>query len=388
MLTIKRLLSFLIILSFFNAGLAQSYISETIEYDGETREYEIYVPAVYDGSVEVPLIFSFHGGNGIISDQIAIGDFSSIADTANFIAVYPQALPDPNDGGSTNWVHKSPTEVDDVFFIDALIDAIDMDYQIDHDRIYACGYSNGGEMAYELGCRLNHRIASFAAVARTMGNYSFDVCAPVHPTGVLTILGTDDFISNYEGVFWAGIQYYLSADEMHNYWALQNNCNENSTSLNLPDLNTSDGSTVEQNIWSTTEGCAYVQELKVLSGGHDWPGSFGNMDFDATETIWEFVSRYDINGIIDCTTTSVDLMNQVQNNFRVYPNPAQDIVNIETELDQINSIKIDNSRGELVYQSMDPRNTMISISNLNNGLYTISILTNQGIGMKKLQIMK
>ena len=74
---------------------------------------------------------------------------SSMADTANFIAVYPQALPDPSDGGSTNWIHKDPTTVDDVYFIDALIDSIASDYLVNLDRVYACGY-RWGEFTFEL----------------------------------------------------------------------------------------------------------------------------------------------------------------------------------------------------------------------------------------------
>ena len=120
----KIFTSLLLVVILISVGYAQSYISQTIEYDGQTREYDIYIPAIYNGSDAVPLILSFHGGSGTSADQIAIGDMSSIADTANFIAVYPQALPDPNDGGSTNWIHKDPTTVDDVFFVDALIDSI------------------------------------------------------------------------------------------------------------------------------------------------------------------------------------------------------------------------------------------------------------------------
>ena len=43
----------------------------------------------------------------------------------------------------------------------------------------------------------------------------------------------------------------------------------------------------------------------MIGGGHDWPGSFGNMTIDANIEIWRFVSRYDINGLIGCITTSI-----------------------------------------------------------------------------------
>ena len=278
---------------------AQQTLNETMTYDGMTRQYTVYVPAVYDGSSAVPLMFSFHGGGGTIAENMAINDLGTIADTANFIAVYPQALPDPNDDGNALWIHKDPTTVDDVLFIDALIDELSADYQIDQSRIYACGYSHGGEFTLSLGCRLNSRIAAIGVVARTMQTYTYNNCSPVHPTGVMTILGTADGISNYNGVWWAGVQYYVSAAQMHTFWALQNNCDTIATVSNVPNSNTSDGSTVERYTWSTALGSAYVEELKVIGGGHDWPGSFGNMDINATEEIWSFVSRYDTNGLIN-----------------------------------------------------------------------------------------
>lgn len=113
-------------------------------------------------------MFSFHGGGGDIDGQIFADNMSAIADTAGFIIVYPQARPDPNDGGSANWLHKDPTDVDDVFFVETLIENIENQYEIDENRVYACGYSLGGEFTYELVCRLNEKIAAVGVVARTM----------------------------------------------------------------------------------------------------------------------------------------------------------------------------------------------------------------------------
>ena len=60
----------------------------------------------------------------------------------------------------------------------------------------------------------------------------------------------------------------------------------------------------------------------MIGGGHDWPGSFGNMTIDANIEIWKFVSRYDINGLIGCITTSIN-ENNVQNDNKVFPNNKQ-----------------------------------------------------------------
>ena len=218
-MTTKRLISLLIFITTLNVSYAQGYISETIQHDGLTREYSIYVPASYDGTTSFPLLFNFHGGGGDIASQIAIADMSPIADTANFIVVYPQARPDPSDGNSFNWIPKVPGTFDDVPFISSLIDTIASNYQIDQNRIYACGYSLGGDMAFELGCKLNNRIAAIAPVARTMQANPNSFCSPVHPTGVLTILGTDDLVSTYNGIVFGGVEYYLSAAATHRYWA-------------------------------------------------------------------------------------------------------------------------------------------------------------------------
>ena len=140
----KRLISLLIFITTINVSFAQGYISETIQYDGLTREYSIYVPASYDGTTSFPLLFNFHGGGGTIAFQIGIADMSPIADTANFIVVYPQARPDPSDGNSFNWISKVPGTFDDVPFISSLIDTIASNYQIDQNRVYACGLLSVG----------------------------------------------------------------------------------------------------------------------------------------------------------------------------------------------------------------------------------------------------
>ena len=309
---IKLIILFLLIT---NISYAQGYISETIQHDGLTREYSIYVPSSYNGTTNFPLLFNLHGGGGTIDFHIGISDMSPIADTANFIIVYPQARPDPSDGNSFNWIAKVPGTFDDVQFFSSLIDTISSNYQIDQNRIYACGYSLGGDMSFELACKLNSKIAAIAPVARTMQANPNSFCSPVHPTGVLTILGTDDITSPYNGIIYQGVEYYLSAAATQTYWATYNNCDLNA-SVNIV------SPSVEQYSWSTALGCTYVEELKVIGGGHDWPGSFGNMTIDSNVEIWKFVSRYDINGLISCATTSVNEINgQIDN--KLFPNNKQ-----------------------------------------------------------------
>ena len=358
----SSLFLFIVCISF---SYAQGYISETIEYDGLTREYSIYVPASYDGTTSFPLLFNFHGGGGVIASQIAIADMSPIADTANFIVVYPQARQDPSDGNSFNWIPKVPGTFDDVPFISSLIDTIASNYQIDQNRIYACGYSLGGDMSFELACKLNNKIAAIAPVARTMQANPDSFCSPVHPTGVLTILGTDDNTSPYNGLTYLGTEYYLSAEETHNYWASHNNCDINPTMSTV-------SPSVERYTWSTTSGCSYVEELKVIGGGHDWPGSFGNMTIDSNTEIWQFVSKYDINGLIGCSTASINEYRK--DNFRVYPNPVNTELTIEMELLEEKKYRIYSTIGGLVLSGkLNSNINTIDLSSLPPNVYILNI---------------
>ena len=85
-MTTKRLISLLIFITTLNVSYAQGYISETIQHDGLTREYSIYVPASYDGTTNFPLLFNLHGGGGtkFRLASIAIADMRPIADTADY----------------------------------------------------------------------------------------------------------------------------------------------------------------------------------------------------------------------------------------------------------------------------------------------------------------
>jgi len=368
----NKLFTIAITMLSFTSLTAQQFLNETILHDGETREYRIYIPASYQSTEAVPLLFNFHGGGGNIADQIAIADMRSIADTANFIVVYPQALPDPNDGGSPNWLRKDPSDIDDVFFVDAMIDTIISQYTIQEDRIYACGYSLGGEFSYDLACRLNDRVAAVGVVARTMNTIISGDCNPTHPTGMLTILGTDDFVSPYDGVIFGGFKWYLSADEVHEYWATHNNTAATPIISTLPNLSTSDGSTVERHTWTDGDNCTTVEHLKVLGGGHDWPGSFGNMDIDASLEIWNYVSNFNLEGMINCASSSTDEIDT--NNFSIYPNPTNSIINIEVEMIQDLDFQLLNLTGQAVLNGSFNSNThQVDISRLTEGVYFLKI---------------
>ena len=377
----KKNILILIIPLFFQLTYNQNFIDYTIQHDGNLREYKLYIPTNYSENIPTPLMFNFHGGNGTAEGQIAISDMRNLADENNFILVYPQAIADPTDDGSLNWIFKGDSDHDDIYFIDEIIFELSNQYSIDSERIYACGYSLGGEFVYELLCRLNDKIAAGAAVARTMGQYQYENCNPTHPTAIMTILGTEDYESNYNGIIYNGITYYISAEETHQYWANFNNIYANPFEIEIADNNINDGSTVTKRIWENGNYCVSVVELRVNGGGHDWPGSFGNMDINSDDEIWDFVSKYSINGLIEDCSLSV-INNEGYSDFYYYPNPIDSYLNINNQSKNESIIIFDINSKSILESELIIGNNILDVSDLQSGIYSVKI------GLKTFKIVK
>ena len=180
-----------------------------------------------------------------------------------------------------------------------MIDDLDAEYAIDQGRVYACGYSNGGNLVWELACLLSERMTAVGAVAGSMWTWTEDLCVPTRPVPLLSIHGTRDGYNPY-----GGNQYSLGLIEASEYWARHNWTNLTPTIVPVPDSDPSDGSTVEHFTWDHGLDCVRVEHYKVIRGGHDWPGVFGNMDIDANQVIWDFVSQFDLDGLISCPDTA------------------------------------------------------------------------------------
>ena len=271
----------------------------TISVDGVDREFILYIPSTYDSTDAVPLMLNFHGWTMSASDQMNLSDMRTLSDSENFILVYPQGVKFRNRPfGSTHWNVGSWTTgstSDDIGFVDKLIDHISVNYNIDLERIYACGYSNGGFFSHELACNLSNKIAAIGTVSANMSTRTRDNCNPSHPTPVVTVSGTNDNEVSYDGTNFEG---QISHNEVLNYWINYNQTDETPIISNLPNIDTNDGSTVELYQYKNGNNDVEIEHFKVVDGGHDWPGTYGNMDIDANSIIWGFVSQFDIHGKI------------------------------------------------------------------------------------------
>lgn len=262
------------------------FFTDTLTHEGELRQYLTYVPEIYTSSgIARPLLFNFHGGSGSASGQVYTADFRPIADTANFILVYPQGT-----FGST-WNSSLPTNprtkmfVDDFGFVDAMIKKINSDYifGIDTTRVYATGYSNGADISLSLACVRSDKIAAVASVSGLLDRHTAENSNPL-TVGVLSIHGTNDFSRPYE----YGLDgYYFTIDELNTYWSSINGFS------GQPQKETYDvaGLSVEHLKYGKM-----IEHYKVNGGDHIWL-DITRDGFNTNQKIWNFLSRFDINGL-------------------------------------------------------------------------------------------
>ncbi|MFZ1678755.1 MAG: PHB depolymerase family esterase, partial [Saprospiraceae bacterium] len=323
---------------------SQQTINGSILHDGLQRDYILYVPASYVPGTPAPLVFNFHGYTSNAFEQMFYGDFRPIADTAGFLVVHPLGTVDQL--GNTHWnVGWGTSNVDDIGFTSALIDSLSAQYNIDQNRIYSTGMSNGGFMSYFLACGLSDRIAAIASVTGSMNVTQLTTCDPQHPMPVMEIHGTSDPTVAYTGnIIFAPIASVVA------YWVEFNACHTPPDINSIPDINTSDGCTAEHYLYSNGTNGVDVEHYKIINGVHAWPGSaFGgvgtNQDMNASKEIWRFFSRYDIHGLIQTTATGDHIK---PHSILIYPNPANTTITIKLDSDQPTHYTLSTLFGQVV----------------------------------------
>ena len=349
------------------SSFAQETINASITHDGIQRDYILYIPELYDGNTTVPLVLNFHGFGSSASQQMFYGDFRDIADTERFLLVHPEGT---TFIGNQFWNVGFPglsSNIDDVGFTEALIDELATLYAIDLDRVYATGMSNGGFMSFLLACQLSEKIAAVASVTGSMTQDTFDDCNAQHPTPVLQIHGTEDDV-----VLYNENNLSLPIPDVISYWVDHNNCETTPTTTTLPDVDVSDGSTIEHSVYEDGDNGVTTEHMKVIGGGHTWPGSVlntagTNQDIDASMEIWLFFSRYDIDGLL----STDDFEN---NQVTIYPNPTQSKINLSLNFSKEVDYKLFSPLGkQLMTGTITSSNEEIDISHLPSNIYFLKV---------------
>ncbi len=262
----------------------QGLNNQTLNHDGVDRQYLQYIPDNYDGSTKLPLLLNFHGFEGNTNYFMQTADMRSLAESEGFVLVYPQGT-DLN--GSPHWNADlnggdNKSSVDDLGFIEALINKLSNQNLIDNKRVYAIGYSNGGMMSYALGCYKSNLIAAIGSVS---GYMLQDECTPSHSIPLIKLHGTNDY---YDG---GGV--YNSVESVLDFWK---NFNNVTGDPNLDSFN-DNGTLIEKYSYINSNNIL-IDHYKVIGGDHIW-FNFNYKGNNTNKIIWEFFSQFDINGYIE-----------------------------------------------------------------------------------------
>lgn len=253
----------------------------TIDVDGLERTFRLYRPAGLDGPA--PLVVMMHGGFGSAAQAERSYGWDAMADSGRFIVAYPDGLGRAWNAGGDCCGRPAREDTDDVGFISEVVGSLVGSGDVDPQRVYATGMSNGAIMSYRLACETD----LFAAVAPVAGTQLVD-CANPSPTSVLHIHGLADDRVRLDGGQGAGVARIDGppVPEVIAGWRRVDRCaapkQSDSGPLHTSTASCADGRTVEL--------------ITIGGAGHQWPGSEPIREeadppsavLEATRTIWEF----------------------------------------------------------------------------------------------------
>lgn len=273
---------------------------QTLMHDGLKRTFEIRVPKRAEkGSVPMPLVLVLHGGGGTALNAENMTGFTEKAIRKGFIVVYPEGTGKLNLFPTWNAVHccgyAMEKKVDDVGFINALLDKLIDEYPIDRKRVFVTGMSNGGMMAHRLGIQLSNRFAAIAPVVATLFG---DEKKSEHPVAALMVNGMLDKSVPYQGGLpggrfpdsWDGTP-AKSAMEQATFWAKANGCESNPVKFDRDKFV----------FWKYH--CPAGKDVEIYlvkDNGHAWPGGKQgsrrgdkpSLSLDATDIILSFFESH------------------------------------------------------------------------------------------------
>ncbi|MBI2697881.1 alpha/beta hydrolase family esterase [Mycobacterium gordonae] len=267
--------------------------SQSIEWAGTTRTFHVYRPQGLSDAA--PLVVMLHGGFGSGAQAESSYRWDTEADKGHFLVAYPDGQGRAWNAGSCCG-NPSETNLDDVGFIGAVVDAIKGQTPVDAARVYVTGMSNGAMMALRMACETD----LFAAIAPVAGTLVTD-CSRARPTSVLQIHGTADASVPYNGGPGKALKINgtprvdgLPVPTVTAAWRAIDSCA-------APTSTTAGAVTTETAV--CPQGRT-VELISVADAGHQWPGGVRgpvlerlglpqpSTALDATDTIWQFFSQH------------------------------------------------------------------------------------------------
>ncbi len=254
-----------------------------IKVGNDTRKYLLYVPN--NVKANAPLVLSLHGAGGTVTTTSHDPDFNSIADKDGFIVAYPQGKNTtfPGLGGmqAPGWSSYGEENFD-TDYLRAVVEDVAAKYTIDRQRLYCCGFSNGGMMTYVMANTSSHIFAAFAAISGYPINEFHLHHTSWRPVPLLHIHGkADDFV-----------KYSLVPNVIDNMVA-RNGANP------VPVKTTKSGK-YTKSVYEAGEGGFPVVFYEIDGMGHN-PFTQNTEKNSSSQTMWDFFQQYTLDSPCDTT---------------------------------------------------------------------------------------
>jgi polyhydroxybutyrate depolymerase len=187
---LKIILSFIALHFFYNANAQPKLQTLEWEINKQTRKALIYAPATAK-TKHTPVVFAFHGHGGTMQHAYTGRKFEQLWDEA--IYIYPQGLPTPGqitdkEGKKNGWLVDTDEQNRDLIFFDTILAYLKKEYQVDKDRIFATGHSNGGSFTYLLWATRGNIFKAFAPT----GAAAFKTLRLMEPKPFFYLVGEKD----------------------------------------------------------------------------------------------------------------------------------------------------------------------------------------------------
>lgn len=376
----------LVILALFGllSTLSAQDIIDSLSSQGETRLYRVHLPNGQAPTEPVPLVFALHGLGDNMNNFSGVG-FSQVGDTANFIAVYPQAvtLPLLNANG---WRIGTPVDgpESDVVFLSELLDTLMATYMIDTQRVYATGFSMGGFMSHILGCQLSDKIAAIAPHSGTISPTNAAACTGSRKVPAMHIHGTSDGTIAYDGGTFFGVYTFNGAEATIQMWADIDSCDGAVDSTRI-----SGTYNIDKFYYTDCKDSTEVILYRVLGMDHTW---LNIPQFRATPEIWNFFARHKLpKATEEPIDTSTGIASIATDNLvKVFPNPSTGVFTVENLYSQPLNCQVYDMMGRMVYGAdLTEERTTVSLSNNSKGIYLLKVLnkeTGKPVGQTRLII--
>jgi polyhydroxybutyrate depolymerase len=255
-----------------------SITGQTIITGGLIRYYEWTAPA---GDQAKPVLFVFHGYGGNAAEIRLSTDMSRQGKDAGYVVVFPQASNEAGRGwtmGCENCTEGDRRGVNDVTYVDAILDDLARRTPIDRSRVYAAGFSMGAWFTGALACHRPGLLRAIAPLGGLMPRPIAALCTSPQPVGALVIFGDADPTQPYNGS--PGQFGLFGVDSSAIFWSDVANCR-----VERPSERKTFGSTqVDVLRREDCDGGKIVERHSVIGLNHVWPSG----SYDASREILRF----------------------------------------------------------------------------------------------------